>query len=1007
MRNAKDIIKKYQARGYSMESLRVLADSRDEPLRSEMLGLLKAAAEGEDWTEKSSAAAGDDAVFFVVSEDDSVETVDFDIMAEIPGDEAETPAAGGESVAEITIGETEGASLLRVKGGGPHADAPDRSIWSKIWSSLDGALAPGDAPVDSPATGEDQSEDASCVEAYPLGEESAAALASPGTSSGAGNAAGHPQEAAAPGAEVEPASDVSAVDDESAVLTEQSADYMPGSVSEAYDHTSRPSLEQAIRNLEETHSVILAGQSATVPGLPGKLRFEPDQAKDASKPGRKERRRRERAEKKRRKNAKRSTSPAASVGIDLPEIVMSAKEGTETLSVELPHAGKAEPAALSEGTTDFGEVVARSEEVVPIASGTKTPEAKDDVEPVEEKEEESARDVVDESPAMVTDHGEAGAQDASMPEPSTTHDGGEAGDFAMIVACGDIASFSGEERFEVDSAALPESSAETSEVTDEIEEADQAVDESQAETPAAEEADANVILFRAPDALDEEWAYDSGEREFGLRLLSMDDIKGKIEERAGERADVAESEDDAALAPPLVGLSLLKALTPAVPECDACGDCEEYEEARHIIMTPESPDVGFASEAVMEALAEADREHQSRLDEFAKRMLELRTAVAEGEARVTERDAEIEAREAMARESERKLQNAGEKTRALNLELKSVRGEKARADAELARLNGLYGEHERLYKEYEDLRKAYNELVEDVLPPLQNERDELVLAVERQAEDEEELRRKAKRAGRKVAVGYCLAAAASVMMVFLPMVHWMKAGDLERAAAVNLQELSEWRERAKSLDDENQVVKSRMADMEVAMQAANIKLEKLGRSPVVAVRPSASSPGNSDPIRVEDAASLSGPVRPDGRLHRNGVRDPGGAINHVFAQNRERYVQEDAQMALRPSRQQSVQTSAAVRTAPPPAPIQAGAPAGALASQNRGRGQTAMVKKGEGVAQVVYRVLGSRDPEVIDWVIRENKLKKDRRGNPMIYPDQKLQLPASGRTVQAASAARR
>jgi hypothetical protein len=38
-------------------------------------------------------------------------------------------------------------------------------------------------------------------------------------------------------------------------------------------------------------------------------------------------------------------------------------------------------------------------------------------------------------------------------------------------------------------------------------------------------------------------------------------------------------------------------------------------------------------------------------------------------------------------------------------------------------------------------------------------------------------------------------------------------------------------------------------------------------------------------------------------------------------------------------------------------------------------------------------------------VIRENNLKRDRRGNPLIYKDQELRLPRDGRLIQSASGA--
>lgn len=164
-----------------------------------------------------------------------------------------------------------------------------------------------------------------------------------------------------------------------------------------------------------------------------------------------------------------------------------------------------------------------------------------------------------------------------------------------------------------------------------------------------------------------------------------------------------------------------------------------------------------------------------------------------------------------------------------------------------------------------------------------------------------------------------------------------------------------------------------------------------------------------------DNLAMSGPD--SGRLRMNEVRDPGGSINNVLAENRERYAREDAMMASRQNKSSGgLQVSAVSSTnsrnnANAAKPQRNTKPATktneVAAATSAAKGATAVVKAGEGVAQVVYRVMGTRDPEVIAWVIKENNIKKDRRGNPRIYPDQKLTLPSADSMVKSASAAKR
>jgi hypothetical protein len=151
------------------------------------------------------------------------------------------------------------------------------------------------------------------------------------------------------------------------------------------------------------------------------------------------------------------------------------------------------------------------------------------------------------------------------------------------------------------------------------------------------------------------------------------------------------------------------------------------------------------------------------------------------------------------------------------------------------------------------------------------------------------------------------------------------------------------------------------------------------------------------------AMILHGNSDENGKLRVNEVRDPSGRLRETAELNR-RLRRPDAPAASNHSR---IQASAATRTPGNGGPRSNSADTpGATSNRNDGVGiVTAQVKKGEGVAQVAYRVLGSRDPEIVDWIIRENRLRRDARGNPLIYPDQTLRLPRDRRPTQSADVA--
>lgn len=510
---------------------------------------------------------------------------------------------------------------------------------------------------------------------------------------------------------------------------------------------------------------------------------------------------------------------------------------------------------------------------------------------------------------------------------------------------------------------------------------------------------------------------------------------------AGDPATEAEAPaaDVAALLGDEERALLLRALCGAA-SLEDCLDAEDAVAigAGHVIASLDAePEPEDAMEREAAIRAEMEREYQSRMDEFASRLLEAQAAIAAGESRIVEKKAENEARAAVIAELQSRLDGERKRCGELLSGLEKAKKETLRREEELERVQGLQDEHERLYKEFEDLRRAYNEMVVDVMPVLQEERDALALTVERQNTGEEKLRSSLGSARRRLAVGYSLAAAACLTLIALPVFKWTKSGQDDKLVAVEHQRISDLEESLQRETQQNIMAQNTIVELEnkvdmargqiLELQNKNKELARVQMSTpsgdLAVFRPSeSSSPGI--PARTSDMA-LQGAVMPGGRLHSNEVRDPAGSIEQIVAMNREQYLREERQMqmAQSSSRPRAIPVSAVGRidtandglrpSGPGLRPAQNSAPAQARA-QRQGQGGrvvagpgeiVAKVRKGEGVAQVVYRELGTWDPEVVRWVIRENGLAMDARGNPRIHPNQELRLPKDGRTGQSASAA--
>ncbi|MCC8189274.1 MAG: hypothetical protein LIP77_01385 [Planctomycetes bacterium] len=1132
MRTAETIVKEYLERGYSLESLRLLAESRPEPMRSALLALVAglrdqtaAAIAGQAGAEDQ-ADTGEESVVFLAdaTEPTAGDEEAVDIMADIASSEADAD----ESVADIFIGETDGSEMVSLKplptmlGGFAESD-PGLIAWRLSWSekTQDGGdetdlespvLENGfgeepPAPAVGAKTGAVETDDrlevaavaansVNSVDYLPgtvpdatleenLPEDDCSAAANDGSDARSAGAevleaersnelmeaeacrnADHEPSATSQGEDFledretdemeanilqddEPSGDCSvlargsamsggsepaltaegaddsapaleavvadAVADEglvpvsagemtaeennqpaaveettpedAATAVSSDGDGQPlGEVSEARseaaqadapeatDAPASPTVAEAA--LPAVSNPLESAAAAEVP-LPAERAVTSGAfpATESQPQTRKERRKRVKAERKKKK-AERHLAPSADA---LPEIVLARREGTDTLLPE-----NKDSDAVSAAATANAEMTTPDGETSMISAAA-------------EEQPAAPRQPVTDIPAQ--------QRHDYRPEGKGS-DFADAGDHCMIIAGGGLDL--------------------RSDVVRSVEEMDD-------EDALAESS--NVILFHvdAPYFDDEDdGAVDfAGENPSPLRMLPVVSEDEETDAPEGD-CSLTVTERTVALSP-LARYGLLRAMNgpagldePVVEEEPIRGGGD------HVIVSEAVLDADtLQAEKTAEVQAEVEREYQERLDEFARRLLESQAAAAESELRAREMLATVAGKEAELESMARKLAAEAEKQAELASQVSLARREAASKDGEISRFRGLQEEHERLYNEFEDLRKAYNEVVSDVMPGLQTERDELALTVERQTEEFETLKFSTRATRRRLAVGYAMSAAAVVMVVALTTFNWRRSDDQSKSEMITLADFTQQcelldRAQVQNVEDERTIV-----DLQRQLELARVELARLeertgGSTRLVDQRARELARNNGvrsgTPSRTTSNLALQGGNGSNGQLRVNEIRDPGGQIDQTVVANRSRrQMGDEDQFAaggqpvneLRPPaagssrpaagsseripvRTVAVQPNAGTRPAD-------SRPTATAASRAREGEVTATVRASEGVAQVVYRVLGTRDPEVIDWVIRENNIKKNRKGNPIIHPNQELRLPQNGRVTQAAS----
>ncbi|MCC8165783.1 MAG: hypothetical protein LIQ31_06470, partial [Planctomycetes bacterium] len=348
----------------------------------------------------------------------------------------------------------------------------------------------------------------------------------------------------------------------------------------------------------------------------------------------------------------------------------------------------------------------------------------------------------------------------------------------------------------------------------------------------------------------------------------------------------------------------------AIPSSDGTAEAD----GEHAIVSMEPfPDYAQLFEQERDLRRDLEDEYQLRLDGFAARLLDVQTAGGQTEEKLRNAKAELDARAAVLEEMKNRLAKEEEAKADLARRLECATAEMNSRERELDRVRGLRDEHQRLFNEFEDLRKAYNEVVSDVMPTLQNERDDLALTVERQCAEERQVRSQLGATRRRLTVGYGLGVAASLVLIALPVANWLKSSERARETAESEQLLSELRDNLQTEVEQNIRAQNEIVELQnkiglaraqiVDLQSKNRELAQVRTrvmqpdSDIAVFRPE--SAGGGTPTRASTMALQATPPA-DGRLHVNEVRDPAGSIEQVVAMNRARNQGED-QVAVRPA----------------------------------------------------------------------------------------------------------
>ncbi len=307
-----------------------------------------------------------------------------------------------------------------------------------------------------------------------------------------------------------------------------------------------------------------------------------------------------------------------------------------------------------------------------------------------------------------------------------------------------------------------------------------------------------------------------------------------------------------------------------------------------------------------------------------------------------------------------------------------------------------------------ETEREFNVLKTGTVADLQQDKEDLLDIIGSQVGRQDDLNEALAVAGRRQALSYSLAAVASLLVVAMPVAHWIQSGRQTQRYQVAQTELAAKLSRTEAALQAQQGEKQLLARKldEAARQRSieharymqecaslkneakryqselNDKRQELAR---LSVRPEPNRPVAPTP---ESVARVNQTIGDQNALASAAVTPI--HINQVKGVEEWRKRVEAARGQARPIAGETVAA----------APINHAAPTVAAALPV---GKVATVRKGDGLTHVLQRELGRADPDLIETVAKLNDLKRGTNGYLLIYPGQQLKLPAETDNFSRAS----
>ncbi len=281
-------------------------------------------------------------------------------------------------------------------------------------------------------------------------------------------------------------------------------------------------------------------------------------------------------------------------------------------------------------------------------------------------------------------------------------------------------------------------------------------------------------------------------------------------------------------------------------------------------------------------------------------------------------------------------------------------------------------------KEMAALEREYNILSTSTVPDLVKDKEDLIQLLEEETAKQQPLATALHESGRRVAIGYTLAAAAGVLLVLSLVLQWVQ-GDSERIKHKSMlaeirNDLAHEKERGEALYARAKLIETKWSKKYQALrrEKARLVMDIAKKDQVIAAQEKKLEMALLQGPSVEQPRSLEDVVRDNRALGDGRSRVSYG--NNPPQHNGVRGLDEWRK------RRQAQQQAAGIKT------------------------KFGSVRSGEGISHVLWREIGVSNPALVEWVARKNGLKKNSsQGYWIIHPGDRLIIPANPSDVAKAS----